>query len=67
MEQRELLEMIDRAGERELNAVVLRLLNRYGELFPKEEMLFLSLPLEDREERKRILGELYQQLMNRTI
>lgn len=67
MKLTKVLEAIDGAGERELNAVVLRLLKRYAELFPEEEILFLSLPLRDQEERRRIVDELYRQLTERTI
>lgn len=66
MELTKLLEAIDGAGERELNAVVLRLLKRYADLFPEEEILFLSLPLKDQEERRRIMDALYLQLTERT-
>lgn len=67
MEFAKLLEAIDGAGERELSAIVLRLLKRYTDLFPEEEILFLSLPLRDQKERRRIMDELYRQLTERTI
>lgn len=65
MELSKLLEAVDGAGERELNAIVLRMLKRYGDLFPEEEILFLSLPLKDQRERRRILDDFYQRMVSR--
>ena len=47
--------LIGMAGSRELSEIVRAVLGRYGELFAEEEVVFLSLPKGDLQERKRII------------
>ena len=47
--------LIGMAGSRELSEIVRAVLERYGELFAEEEVVFLSLPKGDLQERKRII------------
>ena len=47
--------LIGMAGSRELSEIVRAVLGRYGELFAEEEVIFLSLPKGDFQERKRII------------
>ena len=47
--------LIGMAGSRELGEIVRAVLERYGELFAEEEVVFLSLPKGDLQERKRII------------
>lgn len=49
------LSRIAAADSRELSGIVRATLDRYQALFPDEEVLFLSLPLHDQEERAAIL------------
>lgn len=45
---------IETANDRELSQIVQAVLSRYRVLFPDEEVIFLSLPIHDREERARL-------------
>ena len=45
------------ADSRELSEIVRATLERYRVLFPEEEVVFLSLPLDDQEERSAILRQ----------
>ena len=47
--------LIGMADSRELSEIVRAVLGRYGELFVEEEVVFLSLPKGDLQERKRII------------
>ena len=47
--------LIGMADSRELSEIVRAVLERYGELFAEEEVVFLSLPKGDLQERKRII------------
>ena len=51
------LSRIAAADSRELSEIVLATLERYRVLFPEEEVVFLSLPLDDQEERSAILRQ----------
>ena len=51
------LSRIAAADSRELSEIVRATLERYRVLFPGEEVLFLSLPLDDQEERAAILRQ----------
>ena len=51
----EILNQVATADSLELSKIVQAVLDRYGALFPDEEVLFLSLPLTDQEERAAIL------------
>ncbi len=51
------LSRISAADSQELNAIVRATLERYRVLFPEEEVLFLSLPLDDHEQRVAILRQ----------
>ena len=51
------LSRIAAADSRELSEIVRATLERYRVLFPKEEVVFLSLPLDDQEERSAILRQ----------
>ena len=57
MEKKAVLEWIAAAGDYELSEIVRATLERYRVLFPGEEVLFLSLPLDDQEERAAILRQ----------
>ncbi len=54
-EKKRVLEWIASAGDFELSEIVRATLDRYRVLFPEEEVVFLSLPLRDQEERAAIL------------
>ena len=47
--------IISSANSSELSDIVRALLKRYAELFADEEVVFLSMPKYDREERQRII------------
>mgnify|MGYP003398696737 CR=1 FL=1 len=47
--------LIDTAGSLELSDIVMAVVHRYAELFVKEEVIFLSVPKYDREERSWII------------
>ena len=47
--------LIGMADSRELSEIVRAVLERYGELCAEEEVVFLSLPKGDLQERKRII------------
>lgn len=47
--------LIDSADSAELSEIVQDNLGRYGKLFAQEEVVFLSLPKYDLQERKRII------------
>lgn len=49
-------QLIASADSPELSEMVRMLVRRYAELFEEEEVVFLSLPKHDREERLRILA-----------
>lgn len=51
----EILGKISQMNETELNQVALAVLERYRTAFPREEVIFLSLPKDDGDERRRIL------------
>ena len=55
IEKKAVLEWIASARDYELSEIVLATLARYRVLFPEEEVVFLSLPLDDQEERSAIL------------
>ena len=57
MEKKTVLEWIASARDYELSEIVLATLERYRVLFPEEEVVFLSLPLDDQEERSAILRQ----------
>ena len=48
--------VIGSADSLELSDIVRVVLRRYAELFAEEEVIFLSLPKYDREERKRVIS-----------
>ncbi len=48
-------QFIDSASPAELNEIVMAVLKRYGQLYADEEVVFLSLPKSDPEERQRII------------
>ena len=48
--------IIDTAVSAELNDIVHAVLRRYDKIFEDEEVVFLSMPKRDKEERLRILG-----------
>ena len=52
---KEVLSRIAAADSQELSHIVQAVLDRYSALFPEEEVLFLSLPLSNHEERAAIL------------
>lgn len=54
---------IETANDLELSQIVQALLSRYHVLFPDEEVIFLSLPLHDREERARLWAMMTEQAM----
>ena len=47
--------LVASAGPSELNAIVFAVLKRYHQLNADEEVVFLSLPRHDKEERERII------------
>lgn len=47
--------LIDSADSLELTRMTEMIVRRYAELFEKEEVVFLSLPKHDTEERRRII------------
>ena len=53
--ERVICRLIGLADSSELNEIALAVLRRYDDLFAEEEVVFLSLPKHDREERKRII------------
>ena len=54
---------IETATDRELSQIVQVVLSRYRVLFPDEEVIFLSLPLHDREERAKLWALMTEQAM----
>ena len=54
---------IETATDRELSQIVQVVLSRYRVLFPDEEVIFLSLPLHDREERSKLWALMTEQAM----
>ncbi len=59
-----LLSVIERADCNTLTQIVQSVIARYHELFPDEDVFFLSLPVHDREERRCTLERLAEQLMH---
>ena len=57
IEKKAVLEWIASARDYELSEIILATLERYRLLFPEEEVVFLSLPLDDQEERSAILRQ----------
>ena len=53
--ERIICRLIGSADSLELNEIALAVLRRYDDLFAEEDVVFLSLPKHDREERKRII------------
>lgn len=51
----DILRRIGGMNDAELSQVVLSVMGRYQKLFPQEEIIFLSLPKDDPDERQRIL------------
>ena len=52
--------LINRADSSELSEIVQEVLRRYGKLFAQEEVVFLSLPRHDLQERQRIIQSVLQ-------
>lgn len=50
-----ILRMIETADDGALSEIVRAVLRRYAKLFPEEEVVFLSIPKQDMQERRRIL------------
>ena len=57
VDKKAVLEWITSARDYELSEIVRVTLERYRVLFPEEEVVFLSLPLDDQEERSAILRQ----------
>ena len=57
--------LIDSAGSLELSDIVMAVVHRYAELFEEEEVVFLSLPKRDMEERRRIIRTVLE--MNQSV
>ena len=57
VDKKAVLEWITSARDCELSEIVRATLERYRVLFPEEEVVFLSLPLDDQEERSAILRQ----------
>ena len=51
----ELIHRIMCLSDREITQAACAVMKRYGELFPEEEIVFLSMPKHDPAERRRIL------------
>lgn len=49
------LQRIAELSDRQISAAAFAVMKRYGELFPEEEIVFLSLPKDDPAERRGIL------------
>lgn len=60
------MERIASANGEELQQLFLALRQRYGELYPEEEVVFVSLPKNDRKERRRLMQAVFD-LMERTM
>ena len=51
----DILEEIERADDRRITKIIQAVIRRYGKVFPKQEVVFLSLPTEDWQERQQVL------------
>ena len=63
MEIKDILTRIASASDRELTDIVRAVLARYDTLFPEEEVVFLSLPKHDQQEREAILARFAELVM----
>ena len=54
---------IEKSNDRELSRIVQAVLSRYRVLYPDEEVIFLSLPIHDREERAKLWALMTEQAM----
>jgi len=59
-----LLSEIEQADCNTLTQIVRSVIARYHVLFPADEVIFLSLPVHDREERRSLLEQLTEHLMH---
>lgn len=59
IKKRMMKRLVASASPRELNEIVSAVLTRYGQLYTNEEVVFLSLPKQDKEERQRILRAVF--------
>jgi len=55
-----LLSRIEKASETELNEVISKVIQLYSTKYPDQEIMFLSLPKNDPQERKRTLDTMYR-------
>ena len=60
------MERIRSASGEELQQLLLVLRQRYGELYPDEEVVFVSMPKNDRKERRRLMQAVFD-FMERTM
>jgi len=51
----DILEEIEQADDRRITKIIQAVIRRYGKVFPDQEVVFLSLPTEDRQERQQVL------------
>lgn len=52
---RDLIERIEQADDRTISRIIQAVIRRYGKLYPDQEIVFLSLPVGEQEERLQVL------------
>ena len=63
MENENILEMIGRADDLELNDIFAAAMERWGELFPDWETVVFSLPKHDEGERRKIMAQVTEEVL----
>lgn len=57
-----LLGKIERANDFEISQMIRTIIQRYSKVYPDQEIIFLSLPVNDPEERNRTLASAFELL-----
>ena len=58
----DIMEEIERADDRGITQIIQAVIRRYGKVFPDQEVVFISLPVDDPEERRMILHHAFEAL-----